>query len=109
MVVSDSVGCKSSATQFVEITGINGLLDERISIYPNPSKGIFTLDIPGIALEGFIEIFNGVGQVIYSTEGSTHEKEFKQDIDLTNQSSGVYMLRVNMEDKMFYKKILITK
>lgn len=110
VVISDSNGCVNSTTLEVTISGTEDINDASvIFIYPNPSKGIFTLDIPQVLPGGFIEIFNAVGLVVYSNEESDTQKELKQDIDLTNQPSGMYMLRVNRESKIFYEKILITK
>ncbi len=107
IVISDSNGCINSTSLEVIISGMNDITDaSEIFVYPNPSKGIFTVNIPQVLTQGFIEIFNAMDQVVYSNEEST---EPKQEIDLTDQSSGVYILRVNMEDKIFYKKILITK
>src|SRR4030095_8221547 len=85
VVISDSNGCVNSTSLEVIISGTEDINDASgIFVYPNPSKGIFTLDIPQVLLGGFTEIFNAVGQVVYSNEESTLQNELKQEIDLTS-------------------------
>jgi hypothetical protein len=45
VVITDSNGCKNLATVYVTITGMEELLASmHLSIYPNPSNGIFTVE-----------------------------------------------------------------
>lgn len=67
-----------------------------ITLYPNPSKNFFTIDIPqSIERTGKMEIYNTLGQLIVT-------KTIASDADLTvNTSSltnGVYFLNLNLGD-----------
>lgn len=71
------------------------LIDE-VSLYPNPSKNFFTIDVPqGIDRNGNMEIFNSIGQKVAS-------KVISSDADLTvnvsELSNGVYFLNLNLGD-----------
>lgn len=67
-----------------------------ITLYPNPSKNFFTIDVPlDIARTGKMEIYNTLGQKVVT-------KNITSDADLTvNVSSltnGVYFLNLNLGD-----------
>lgn len=75
-----------------------------ISIYPNPSKGIFTVSSNTIKLNT-IEVFDGLGKLLFSeNEGLKNATE--TNIDLTGMSSGIYFIKVNSENGIFSKRIV---
>ena len=60
-----------------------------ISISPNPSTGVFNIDLKGIENTLEITVINSHGQLVYKTEinGS-------QQLDLSSQPNGVYFIRL---------------
>jgi len=84
------------------VTGINDLIvsSDQVDIYPNPSNGIFTVEVKSEALRtnSIIEVYNMMGQQVYSqlfpkgSIGTTFH--FPLSIDLSNNASGIYMLRI---------------
>jgi hypothetical protein len=70
--------------EFIYTTDIN---NKRISIYPNPTKGI--LFIEGDELEN-VMIFNANGQIIRQEKFSGNKKI----IDLSKEPEGVYFMRI---------------
>jgi bacillolysin len=75
-----------------------------ISIYPNPSKGIFTVSSNTIKLNA-IEVFDVSGKLLFSeNEGLKNATE--TNIDLTGMSSGIYFIKVNSENGIFSKRIV---
>ncbi len=63
-----------------------------LKVYPNPSKGLFSLDFAGMVAEVNIEIFNILGQRVFSKEFFGIEKI---DIDLHYLETGTYMMNVS--------------
>jgi hypothetical protein len=55
-------------------------------VYPNPSHGLFNIDLPAIPTK--VEIINMQGQVVYKTEAKGVLK-----IDLRSQPMGLYIVR----------------
>jgi len=110
VIITDENGCVSSATVYVEITGIENVFgDPGISVYPNPSNGNFVVTFSGAAAvdAGSIEIVNALGQTVFSTEEQL-SVAYKTEIEINGITSGVYFLEVKTKDGFFRKKILIT-
>lgn len=65
-------------------------ISTSISVYPNPSNGVFTVELNERA---DVQVMNILGSVVYRQELSA----FKNVIDLSSQASGVYFVNVNGE------------
>ncbi|HTB30599.1 MAG TPA: T9SS type A sorting domain-containing protein [Bacteroidia bacterium] len=64
-----------------------------LSLFPNPSTGIFTIAFVGARnfVPATIEIYNVLGEKVYS-QSTIHKSQFT--IDISNQPSGIYLYRV---------------
>ncbi len=72
-----------------------------VLIYPNPNKGMFT--IQGTELGCEVTITDVLGKVIYSIKGN----EQKTQVILQNLSRGIYYININKNDTSVTKKIAI--
>jgi hypothetical protein len=91
-------------TLSVEInTATQELSAAQMAVFPNPSTGTFFLR-NAVASTGQIQIFNTLGQSVLNTNLNG---EHLQRIDLTNQSNGLYILRVTVEGKNYFEKLLL--
>jgi hypothetical protein len=83
-------------------TGIGELKqDQLFSVYPNPSNGIFTIDVMNEKAD--IMILDLLGNTVYEakqTKGSV-------EIDLENIASGVYLVKVHSNQMHATKRIVI--
>ena len=61
-----------------------------ITVYPNPSQGEFTFEIPSNLNNAQLKVYNTLGQEVYSSEVNTG----KYQINLGNQSAGAYLYRL---------------
>ncbi|MEM5563699.1 T9SS type A sorting domain-containing protein [Psychroserpens sp. AS72] len=79
-------------------------LDNSISIFPNPSKGIFTIKNNGTSLET-VQISDINGRTISKIDmkGITTDKS----IDLTSALSGVYFVTITSGNESVTKKLII--
>jgi hypothetical protein len=64
---------------------------EKWKVFPNPGKGIFTFQSAGISRQSVVEVYNVMGEKIYSNELST-SSQFS--IDLRNEPQGIYLYRI---------------
>ncbi|MGB4206280.1 MAG: T9SS type A sorting domain-containing protein, partial [Bacteroidales bacterium] len=80
--------------------------DERFfRVYPNPTKGVFTLELNSVNDSGSvrIEIFNMLGERILNTEQQTNSH---YRFDLSGNKAGVYFIRVNSSGRIDQKKLI---
>ncbi|MBI3234712.1 MAG: DUF5011 domain-containing protein [Bacteroidetes bacterium] len=112
--VSDPQGNSSDTIwRIIEVVtqsiGINNHTEyEGINLYPNPTSGIFSIEMQ---LHGAkrvsIEIMNQLGQIVY-----IHNKVLSidsQTIDLSGYLSGVYHLRITYDGRTIDKNLILLK
>lgn len=83
-------------------------------ITPNPSTGIFTLQLKENTV-GEISIYNPLGQVIYQSNSlPSGTSPLRGDrgglgwaIDLSSQPKGIYFLKVQTADKVYTEKVIV--
>ncbi|MDI9308583.1 MAG: PKD domain-containing protein [Limnohabitans sp.] len=74
-----------------------------VSINPNPAKDEIILGLPTEDDSYTVTIFNTIGQTIYNNKLSG----LKNRIELNNQSTGIYFIKVeSSNNKVFTKKII---
>jgi hypothetical protein len=110
VIVSDTNSCKNSTTLYVEITGIDEVNDQSISVYPNPSNGNFIVELVQSENSAAIsiDVVNTLGQIIFSSEEKM-SSQAKEEIELKSVSSGVYFIEIRTASDFVRKKIVIEK
>ncbi|MDB5256420.1 MAG: large protein, partial [Chitinophagaceae bacterium] len=91
-------------------TGIEEAIDGTLfNIYPNPSTGIYHLDMDMYAAGTLTyEVFNTLGESITSDE--IHgEGKVVSVIDLSSQVAGMYIIKLNYDDKHSWVRLVLEK
>ncbi len=78
--------------------------ENNIEVFPNPSNGVFSLRKINNSDSESIEIFNLLGEKIYSAK--TCNKEMN-DIDISNSPKGIYFVKLSVGEKVYTKKIIL--
>jgi hypothetical protein len=81
----------TSACELVDNVGIDELIDTKISLYPNPTNGLITIDLGDDNNTSNCTITSIAGKIV-AQETTTQNK---LTVDLSAQSNGVYFLKVN--------------
>lgn len=93
-------------------TGIKNTTETKstISIYPNPTNGVFTVDVQSVkgATDIKIEVFNLTGQKVYSAPPE-FAKAKSSKIDLSEMAPGIYMVNVSTGFENRVQKVVISK
>jgi hypothetical protein len=103
-LISNSWFCNDTSTSSllsVRSLGIGGLNNsDQIIIYPNPSNHNITIEFPDNGF-GNIQLENEMGQVLVQRQ----IKNKSEDIDLNTVPAGIYIIRINYNDNITYKKV----
>ncbi len=84
--------------------GIKEIKKELVSVYPNPSNGMFKLTTVSNATD--LTIYNSIGESVYS---KTRITAGPHAIDLSTLANGIYTVKAISENNMEVKKITISK
>ncbi|NME70758.1 T9SS type A sorting domain-containing protein [Flammeovirga aprica JL-4] len=85
-------------------TSINSELSNSITLFPNPVKDEATLQLPSINGEVRLSIITSSGQVL-RVDNITGKLLYK--LDVSNLQSGVYILKINTENGIGSKRLII--
>jgi hypothetical protein len=89
-------------------TNINQM--EEVLIYPNPTKDFITLQINNeINGKIEIEIYDLIGNLIFSKNFYKNQQLQSFKLDLISQSKGVYNIKIKIDNKQFNKSFIINK
>ena len=79
----------------------------KLTVYPNPSTGVFNLDLVEVnSGEYVISVTNILGEVVYSETRNVNNTT-STILDLSDMSSGIYMLNIQNENSNISKKLII--
>jgi Secretion system C-terminal sorting domain len=74
--------------------------DNALSIYPNPSNGLVT--IQSYASIGYVQVYNNLGQLVYADNSPAMQTK---QVDLTTFANGVYTIKMGT----VFRKIVLQK
>jgi len=112
VMIQDANGCTAfSDPVYINVTGINNPVEESgISIFPNPSKGVFYISISDDKLRnGQIEITDVAGKIIQFSPAQMSNGKSDREINLEQFSNGIYFLKVAGDSGVTFRKLVIQK
>lgn len=110
MTVEDGNGCSSTFEYVVVEVGIEELEGAiAASISPNPSEGIFQLDID-FDRSGDLDfsVFTLAGQEVKNISAG-NVNSFHQTVDLSDLQNGIYLMLVRFDGQTSMEKLVINK
>lgn len=96
-------------TVTLSTVGLDDLfLNGDVSVYPNPSKGEFTIDMTVLASSDItVEVENILGAIVYENTPGAVQGNYSENISLGNAPAGMYFVRVTAGKQQLVKKIVI--
>jgi hypothetical protein len=111
LTVTDNAGCQDVQTVVVgPETSTNEISTLRsLALTPNPTSGKALVNVQFTeAVDVTVQVVNTMGQVIETTQMfGTQGQVF--DFDLSNQASGVYFVKVTVDDETRVERLMLTK
>jgi hypothetical protein len=98
-------GCvdTSSCVTLSTVGVIESNLLNNVSVYPNPTKGLFTISLTNVTENSYIIISDVLGKEIINQELFLTETI----IDLTGKYRGVYFIKIINENRKVIKKVVL--
>ncbi len=85
----------------------NSIKDNPISIYPNPANDIINIDFGNNTVKDTkIKIYNTIGEMVYSSDNI---KSKNIQIDMSNNTKGIYFIKIQTPDNNIISKISLIK
>jgi hypothetical protein len=100
--LNTSTGVQAKMTDNENLS--NNTIENEVNIYPNPSKGIFTIYfVEKMENENNISVYNMLGQKILDYLVSEIETF---DLNLSNYANGTYFVKISNGLKTITKKVI---
>jgi hypothetical protein len=94
-------------TEAVLVSAEEPLVDQnKVSIFPNPSRGQFTIAMERSAKEVHIRIMNNTGQMV-KTLNSLDNYMKEMVIDMSGLPGGIYLVDIDMDGQRVTKKLIL--
>ncbi|MBN2891352.1 MAG: T9SS type A sorting domain-containing protein [Bacteroidales bacterium] len=84
------------------VENLNDLQNEVV-ISPNPTSGIFKINFSNISANAEVEIFTVDGKKVLTSSITADKNEF----DLSDYESGLYMIKITTKDRVYLQKLII--
>ena len=90
VIVTQNSCSDTSACENISTVGIKTIAKNlSITVYPNPSNGLFTLS--GLEMDSQFEIYNVIGEKVFVKTVSSS----KTEINITMQPNGIYFIKTS--------------
>ncbi len=106
--VTDGGCVDTSACVNINITGISNNTENVLSIYPNPTMGMFNIVISNANIsELIITIVDIQGKEVFSSVDKNVNGTFNKQINLEGISNGLYYIKMNTGAEVKIQKLIV--
>ena len=98
--LDDFNNCGPVYLDSIALTGIVGFETKsgiEVNVYPNPTSGNVTIELPYAEPEAELEVLNMTGQIVLQRKVYSSGGIINETLDLSDQATGLYMIRINGE------------
>ncbi len=109
---TDANGCANTDTSSITVDVCTGIVTnsniENVTVYPNPSNGVFTVEFnQAVAGKISVRITDIQGKLITGEELSNFAGAYKNNFDLGSLDKGMYLLEVTGNNTHFVSKVIL--
>lgn len=105
--------CYATDSILVIVNNDIGIGDDQsdeyfVNVYPNPSKGLFNIELNGFKKENInIYVYNAQAQLVYQRSYDVLNHQENLRLDLREMARGVYTLRFNSKTVNHIEKLIV--
>ena len=111
LYITDANGCNTLYAYTIQsvVSVTDQQMATRISLFPNPTSGRFTLSVEDVkATSAAIQVFDLNGKLMYSQPEAILSSG-NYEMDLSGAASGVYMVRIMIADNLVTKRLVVNR
>ena len=108
--VTDANGCIAQHTFTIQsvVSVIDHEMARKIKLFPNPTTGLVTMELEDVhAATANVHVFDVTGKVALSQE-QVNITSGAYQFDLSGASSGVYIVRILIENSVVTKRLMVS-
>lgn len=95
----NTAGCAATSNYMYFATGVNDVIkSDNIIISPNPTTGVFNVNMKGINGKVTVQCYNVMGSLVASQTIDASSMGSIATIDLSNMAKGVYQVKIQAAD-----------
>lgn len=107
LIVTNDCGSDTFQTNLLGVDLEDQISAQQITLYPNPTNGIFVITASDLSVEELsIEVFDMKGRLVLSERANTGSQEDRIRLDLSEESNGIYLVRISYGEKTTYRKVV---
>ena len=100
----DTNGCSGTVSETIGyMVGIPSLSTNLLTIFPNPNQGMFSIQKRTASTNMKVSLYDVNGKLLIAPFSIFEETI---TIDIQNQPNGIYLLKVQSQDDIYYNKIV---
>jgi hypothetical protein len=103
-VVVKVISCKNNDSNNNKVN--NNIKENSISIFPNPSNGIYDIEANLQSTTAKIKVMNILGVSVYESNIKADSKLFKTKLNISNLPDGLYMLVIEANGQKTVRNII---
>lgn len=109
VITTDANGCVFTSTVTVtSVVGVTEIENGTIAIFPNPTQGIVTVSMDGIATGDItMEIIDITGKSVFTQKVLFDGNKTNYSLDLSSLTNGTYLIKLNMQDGTATRRIVL--
>ena len=110
-VYTDGSGCMNATCETTDLaTKVANISspDNTVNVFPNPNNGSFQVSFNVPSSQNIkIDVYNNIGQSVYTENKSNFFGQYNQTIDLSGLSKGVYLINTTIGGNTHTNKITV--
>lgn len=109
VTVTDSKGCVETSTVTVSSTvGVTEIENSSFNLFPNPSQGMVTISMEGIATgEISMEVIDVTGKIVFTQNVLFDGNKTNYTLDLSSLENGTYLINISMQEGTATRRIVL--
>ena len=87
---------------------IDGNTSNEIKLYPNPANNEVLIELTNLESSDItLNVYDVLGKLVYSDNAKKISGSFKQSIDVSQLTRGIYVVKINDNVNTYFTKLIL--